>query len=79
MPAYCITHHRALTHQKLPRPLQHQGGLLLLGLDRNKPHRWPRYRLEDRGGIIRIILAAFEIGLLHSSAVWPRACNSRPQ
>jgi len=43
--------------------MQHQGGLLLLGLDRNKPHGWPCHRLADRRRIVRIILAALEIGL----------------
>jgi hypothetical protein len=42
--------------------VQHQGGLLLLRLDRDEPHRWPRHRLTDRRRIIRIVLAAFEVG-----------------
>ncbi len=63
MPAYGVAQHRALTHQQLAGPVQHQGGLLLLRLDRNKPHRWPRHRLADRRRIVRIILAALEIGL----------------
>jgi hypothetical protein len=31
-----------LAHQQLPGPMQHQGSLLLLRLDRDEPHRWPR-------------------------------------
>ena len=46
MPAYGVAQHRALTHQQLSGPVQQQGGLLLLRLDRNKPHRWPRHRLK---------------------------------
>ena len=78
-----VAQHRALTHQQLSGPVQQQGSLLLLRLDRNKPHRWPRHRLTDRRCIVRIILAALEIGLhvawrhqLHRVA---RACSSRPQ
>src|SRR4030095_2527710 len=55
-----IAQHRTLAHQQLPGPVQHQGGLLLLRLDRDEPHRRPRHRLTDRGRIIRIVLAAFE-------------------
>ena len=29
-------------HQQLPVPVQHQGSLLLLRLDRDEPHRRPR-------------------------------------
>ena len=63
MPADRVRQHRALTHQKLPAPVQHQGGLLLFDLDRHKPHRWPRHRLADRRRIVRVVLAALEIGL----------------
>ena len=63
MPAYGVAQHRALTHQQLSGPVQHQGGLLLRRLDRDKPHRWPRHRLADRCSIVRIILAALEVGL----------------
>src|SRR6516165_4746402 len=63
VPAEGIAQHRTLAHQQLPGPVQHQGGLLLLGLDRDEPHRRPRDRLADRCRIIRVVLAAFEIGL----------------
>ena len=63
MPTYGVAQHRALTHQQLSGPLQHQGGLLLLGLDRNEPHRWPRHCLADRRRIVRVVLATLEIGL----------------
>jgi len=58
-----IAQHRALTHQQLPGPVQHQDSLLLLRLDRDEPHRRPRDRLADRCRIIRIVLAAFEVSL----------------
>ena len=63
VPAQGIAQHRALAHQQLPGSVEHQGGLLFLRLDRNEPHRWPRNRLADRGCIICIVLAAFEVGL----------------
>lgn len=62
VPAKRIAQHRALTHQQLPGPVQHQGSLLFLRLDWNKPHRRSRDRLADRCRIVRIVLAAFEIG-----------------
>jgi hypothetical protein len=34
VPAQGITQHRALAHQQLPGPMQHQGRLLLLRLGR---------------------------------------------
>ncbi len=63
MSADRVRQHRALTHQKLPAAMQHQARLLLFGLRRHKSHRWPRHRLTDRGRIVRVILAALEIGL----------------
>src|SRR5262252_4647463 len=63
MPPYGVAQHRALTHQQLSGPVQHQGGLLLLRLDRNKPHRWSRHCLADRRRIVRVVLATLEIGL----------------
>src|SRR5262249_42319265 len=49
--------------QQLSGPVQHQGSLLLLRLDRNKPHRWSRHCLADRRRIVRVVLATLEIGL----------------
>ena len=63
MPTDGVTQHRALTYQQLSGPVQHQGGLLLLRLDRNKPHRWSRHCLADRRCIVRVVLATLEIGL----------------
>src|SRR5215469_14012657 len=63
MPPYGVAQHRALTHQQLSGPVQHQGSLLLLRLDRNKPHRWSRHCLADRRRIVRVVLATLEIGL----------------
>jgi hypothetical protein len=57
-----IAQHRALA-LAIAGPARHQGGLLLLRLDRDEPHRRPRHRLTDRRRIVRIVLAAFEIGL----------------
>jgi hypothetical protein len=55
MPAQGITQHPALAHQQLPGPMQHQGRLLLLRLDRDEPHRWPRDGLTDRSRIVRVV------------------------
>ena len=63
MSADRVAQHRALTHQQLPGSVQHQSRLLLLRLDRHKPHRRPRHRLADRRRIVGVILAALEIGL----------------
>src|SRR5262245_60331530 len=63
MPPYGVAQHCALTYQQLSGPVQHQGSLLLLRLDRNKPHRWPRHCLADRRRIVRVVLATLEIGL----------------
>jgi len=62
VPSYGIAQHRALAHQQLTGPVQHQTSLLLLRLERNEPHRWSRDRFADRRSIVRIILAALEVG-----------------
>jgi hypothetical protein len=62
--AQSIAQHRALAHQQLPGPVQHQGALRLPCLDRDEPHQRPRDRFTDRSRIIRIVLAAaFEADL----------------
>src|ERR1700735_3434335 len=63
MTTYRVAQHGTLTHQQLPRSMQHQRSLLFPRFNRNKAHRWPADRLTDRCRIVRIILAAFEIGL----------------
>src|ERR1700722_6261833 len=63
MTTYRVAQHGTLTHQQLPRSMQHQCSLLFPRFNRNKAHRWPADRLADRCRIVRIILAAFEIGL----------------
>src|ERR1700733_8495745 len=63
MPADRIRQHRALTDEKLPTAMQHQARLLLFRFCWHEPHRRSRHRLTDRGGIIRVILAALEISL----------------
>jgi hypothetical protein len=82
VPTEGVAQHRALTHQQLPGPVQHQGCLLLLRLDRNKAHRWPRDSFADRGSIVGVVLAAFKIGLhiaRRHHTVWPSPVSSRPQ
>src|SRR6266446_10009012 len=63
VPPHGIDQHRALTHQHLTGPVQHQGSLLFLRLECDEPHRWSRDRFADRRRIVRIILAALEVGL----------------
>src|SRR6516164_2813074 len=62
VPTDGIRQHGSLTNQKLPAAMQHQAGLLLFGLRRHKPHRWPRNRLTDCGRVVRIVFAALHIG-----------------
>jgi hypothetical protein len=52
-----------LTNEELPAAMQHQTGLLLFGFYRHETNRRPRYRFTDRGGIVGVVLVAFEIGL----------------
>src|SRR5215472_18540891 len=63
MPANGVAQHGALTHQQLSGPMQHQRSLLFSGLDCNEAHRWPRHRLADCRGIVRIVFAALQVGL----------------
>jgi hypothetical protein len=62
MPTDRIRQHRSLTNQKLSAAMQHQAGLLLFRLRRDKSHRQPRDRLADCGGVVGIVLAALQIG-----------------
>jgi hypothetical protein len=57
MPAYGVAQHRALTHQQLSGPVQQQGGLLLLRLDRNN-------RIVGRVTASQIAAASFASFLL---------------
>jgi hypothetical protein len=50
---------RALMHQKVPGSEHDAIGLLLLILDRNKPHARPLCRLTDGLGIRRVVLLSF--------------------
>ena len=43
--------------------MQHQSRLLLFRFCWHETHRRPRYCLANRGGIVGVVLAAFEIGL----------------
>jgi hypothetical protein len=56
MTAQGINRLRALTNQQLSGTENHRLGLLLWGLDRNKPHPWSRGRFTDRFGIVAVIL-----------------------
>src|SRR5262249_7576255 len=77
VPAQGVAQHRALTHQQLPGSVQHQASLLLFRLDWNKPHRWPHHCLADRSRIVRIVLAALEIGLHITRRHQPHAVAER--
>src|SRR3984957_13551201 len=55
--------HRALLDQQFTGLVRHQCGLLVLALDGDETHVWPRHRLADRRRIRRVILAALDIGL----------------
>ena len=58
-----IDAHRSLLDQQLTRLVQHQRGLLLRALDRNKAHPGTRHRFADRFGVDCVVLAALDIGL----------------
>src|SRR5499433_2571010 len=62
MPADRIRQHGSLTNQKPPAAMQHQAGLLLFRLRRDKPHRRSRDRLADCGSVVGIVFAALQIG-----------------
>src|SRR5262245_61311336 len=62
VPADRIRQHRSLTNQKLPAAMQHQAGLLLFGLGRDKSHRRPRDCFADCGSVVGIVFAALQIG-----------------
>src|SRR5499433_4560007 len=62
MPTDCIRQHGSLTNQKPPAAMQHQAGLLLFRLRRDKPHRRSRDRLADCGSVVGIVFAALQIG-----------------
>ncbi len=51
----------ALTYQKLSNAMYHEDFLLLLLLDRHKPHGGARHRFANRFSIRRIILIRFDI------------------
>ena len=53
----------ALADEQVTRPVQHQGRLLVLTLDRDKAHRGPCHRLANGRGIGGVVLAALEVGL----------------
>ena len=52
-----------LSDQCLAHPVDRQGALLLLGLDRNKAHARPLDRFADRLGVGPVVLVAFDIRL----------------
>ena len=61
--AYCIDQLRALAHQQIARPVQHQHGLLIGGLDGHEPHGRSRHRLADGSRVGSIVLAALDVRL----------------
>lgn len=54
---------RALLDQKVARPVQRQGSLLVGGLHCHEAHDRTRHRFADRFGAHRIVLAPLHIGL----------------
>lgn len=54
----CTGRHCALPDQKAAGPVQHQEGLILLRLDRNKAHAWARDGSTDGCRIGGIVLRA---------------------
>src|SRR5262245_41274378 len=79
VPSHGIAQHRALTHQHLTGPVQHQGSLLRLRLERDEPHRRPRDRFADRFSIVRVVLAALEVGLYVARRHQPHGMAERFQ
>ncbi len=53
----------ALADQPIAHPHQHEGRLLLWGLNRHEAHGRPAHRLADRLGIGGIVLATLDIWL----------------
>jgi hypothetical protein len=73
----------ALADQPIAQAHQHQGRLLLRGLDRYEAHGWPAHRLTQRLGVGGIVLATFnvrldELGWEHSHLVTQRLQQARP-
>ena len=54
---------RLLGDQRLAHPVDRQGALLLLALDRDEPHARPLHRLADRFGIGPVVLLALHVRL----------------
>jgi hypothetical protein len=52
-----------LADQGLAHPVDRQGALLLLGLDRHEPQARPLHRLADRLGVGPVVLLALDVGL----------------
>src|SRR5262245_3638901 len=55
---------RLLANEQMPRAMKCQTALLLGGLDRHKPHVWPRYGFANRFRVSRTGLVSFD-GRLH--------------
>jgi hypothetical protein len=62
MPAQRVDGHGSLLDQQIPGLVQHQHGLLIGALDRHEPHVGARHGLADRRCIVRVVLAAFDVG-----------------
>src|SRR4029077_8145494 len=79
MTAQRVDQHRSLADQKVAHLVQHQHGLLVDGLDGDKAHRRPGYRLRDRRGIRGISLTALHVWLdisrRHQSKRVPPLCQ----
>jgi hypothetical protein len=59
--------HRSLLDQQLTRLVQHQRGLLLRTLDRNKAHPGTRHRFADRLGVDCIVLVGLTLESISST------------
>jgi hypothetical protein len=53
----------ALADQLVAHPVHHQGRLLRLGLHRNEPHAWPRYRFAAALGGGGVVLVGLDVGV----------------
>ena len=63
MPAQRVDGHGSLLDQQFPGLVQHRHRLLIRALDRPQPHVGARHGLADRRRVVRIVLAALDIGL----------------
>src|SRR5450631_1972033 len=77
-----VRQHPLLPDQQRPRAVQHENGLLIGALDRDKPHVRPAHRLANRLRIGGVILPTLDIGLhvsgRHQLYGMPELCEFAP-